>query len=108
MFDSHSFAVISPVTNAPIIRRPFASQCLTDQAVLYAQQAYEVWRKTPLESRLKMLESLLQVIESQRDEIADELTIEMGRYSFCLTPGRLNTLAMKSRAFVSVADTCWN
>lgn len=79
MFDAHVFTVISPINGEAIYRRPFASAQVVEHTLNRANQAYNGWKTTPLAERVRLLELLVKSIEGHQDEIANELTTQMGR-----------------------------
>lgn len=81
---THSMSVeilttISPTTNKPVVSRNGLSDA--DIALLpeIASKAFESYRRTSLSERQATVKRALQLIEEKQDELAKELTEQMGR-----------------------------
>lgn len=74
-----TITTISPTTNQPIITRHGP----TDQELLdlptKSAKAFESYRKTTLEQRQNIVRKALQLLNDRQDELAKELTQQMGR-----------------------------
>ncbi|MCJ1332579.1 hypothetical protein MMC10_009272 [Thelotrema lepadinum] len=70
---------ISPSTNQPILTRNGLSNA--DIALLpdTAKNAFQSYRSTPLEKRQEIVGKALDLIDKKQDELAKELTEQMGR-----------------------------
>lgn len=70
---------ISPTTNKPVVSRNGLSDA--DIALLpeIASKAFESYRRTSLSERQATVKRALQLIEEKQDELAKELTEQMGR-----------------------------
>ena len=76
---TEKITTISPSTNKPILER----HGLTDDELLElpkkAQAAFVRYRRTPLADRQKIVKKALEIINERQDELARELTEQMGR-----------------------------
>ncbi|TKA82488.1 hypothetical protein B0A55_02184 [Friedmanniomyces simplex] len=74
-----TLTTISPTTNHPILTRHGPTD--SDLAALpqRAQTAFLKYRQTPLSSRQKIVKKALQLLNDRQDELARELTEQMGR-----------------------------
>ncbi len=93
---------ISPIHGVPVIERPLTdrdglSRCL-NQAVI-AQQA---WQTTTLEERTRILSQALQHIANRRTELAEEITLQMGR-PISQTGGEIDGFLERARAMIDLA-----
>ena len=70
---------ISPVDGSVFVERPLADGPEIAAAIGRAEAAAPVWRDLPLPDRQAILSSAADFLVSERDEIAEELTWQMGR-----------------------------
>ncbi|WQF80452.1 Putative aldehyde dehydrogenase domain, aldehyde/histidinol dehydrogenase [Colletotrichum destructivum] len=70
---------ISPTTNEPIITRNGVSQADLDELPNTATKAFESWSKTSLADRQAIVKKALNLLLEKKDELAEELTVQMGR-----------------------------
>lgn len=70
---------ISPNTNEAIITRNGVSQEELEQLPQTASQAFKSWRTTKLADRQIIVKKALQYLSEHQDELALELTTQMGR-----------------------------
>ena len=70
---------ISPSTNKPIVERNGPTTDQLTQIPRTAKAAFLKYRKTPLSERQKIVKKALQLITDKQDELAKELTEQMGR-----------------------------
>ncbi|KAK1989237.1 aldehyde dehydrogenase [Colletotrichum cereale] len=70
---------ISPTTNEPVITRNGVSQADLDELPTTATKAFESWSKTSLADRQSIVKKALKLILEKKDELAEELTVQMGR-----------------------------
>ncbi|MEM6742875.1 MAG: NAD-dependent succinate-semialdehyde dehydrogenase [Pseudomonadota bacterium] len=72
-------AVLEPATGETIAQVPHASTADLDEALAASARGFEAWRKTPPARRQKIMEQGARNIEARIDEIAENLTKEMGK-----------------------------
>ncbi len=70
---------VSPTTGEPILTRHGISPSDLEQLPDIATQAFESWRKTTLQQRQDIVRKALAVLDQKKDELALELTVQMGR-----------------------------
>ncbi|KAF1985031.1 aldehyde dehydrogenase [Aulographum hederae CBS 113979] len=70
---------ISPITNQPLLTRNGLSDSDLTALPDVATEAFTSFRKTSLSDRQKIVSKALQTINSKKDELAKELTEQMGR-----------------------------
>lgn len=70
---------ISPTTNEPILTRNGASQTDLQLFPTIATEAFQSFRKTSLKERQDIVRKFLKVLASHESELAEELTVQMGR-----------------------------
>ena len=78
---SETLTTISPSTNQPIVIRRAASPEEIANLPSIAQNAFAAYRKScpTLSSRQKIVTKALQLLNEKQDELAKELTQQMGR-----------------------------
>lgn len=74
-----SFKVISPVDGSVYVERPLPSDAEVDSALAAAHAAQRGWKATPLAERRALMHKFVDAMLSHADEIATELTWQMGR-----------------------------
>lgn len=70
---------ISPTTNEPVLRRNGISQPELELLPRIATEAFESFRKTSLASRQQIVREALGLLAAKTDDLAKELTEQMGR-----------------------------
>src|SRR6185369_5675293 len=70
---------ISPIDNSVYAERELATPAQIETALHGARRAHRDWRSTPVEQRAAILARFCDLFEAKRDEIALELTWQMGR-----------------------------
>jgi succinate-semialdehyde dehydrogenase/glutarate-semialdehyde dehydrogenase len=71
--------VYNPATGEVLGTLPHASTKDLDEALASSQKAYEQWRKETALNRQKILEKACRILEDRFDEVAENLTKEMGK-----------------------------
>ena len=71
--------VLEPATGEAIADVPHASAADLDEALAASAKGFETWRKTPPAQRQKVMEAAARNLEARVDEIAENLTREMGK-----------------------------
>lgn len=80
--------VTNPATGETVSRVAFSSAADVDEAVDVGQNAFEEWRKTPVEQRIQPLFEFKQLLEDHQDELAEILVQEHGK-TFAEAKGEL-------------------
>lgn len=70
---------ISPVTNKPLLFRKALPPAEIALLPRQAERAFEVYRRTPLHHRQEIVAKALDLLESRQEELAKELTEQIGR-----------------------------
>ena len=76
---TETITTISPSTNQPILRRDGLSDADIALLPAIATRAFESWKTVPLEERQKIVRKALDLITEKKDELAKEITEQMGR-----------------------------
>jgi acyl-CoA reductase-like NAD-dependent aldehyde dehydrogenase len=97
-----SLKTISPVDGSVYVERPFAD---ADEIALVLSKAERVsmdWKATPLATRQEILGRAVTALESRRDQLATEITWQMGR-PIVQSPGEIGGLAERARHMIEIA-----
>lgn len=94
---------ISPTTNEPILTRNGISVSDLEALPKTAAEAFLIWRKTSLDERKAIVRKALDILTSRTDELAKELTTQMGR-PIAYTGKEIGTAVKRSEFFLSVCD----
>ncbi|KAL1902338.1 hypothetical protein Sste5346_001314 [Sporothrix stenoceras] len=94
---------ISPTTNEPIVTRNGISQA--DLALLpeTAAKAFQTWRTTKLSDRQIIVRKALDALTSRTDELARELTEQMGR-PIAYTGKEISTAIKRAEFLLKASD----
>ena len=71
--------VYNPATGETLGELPHASIADLDEALAASEKAFQVWRKETALNRQKILEKACRILEDRFDEVAGNLTKEMGK-----------------------------
>jgi len=73
------FDVINPATGEVIAKTPLGSKADVDAAAKAASEAFQTWRRTPVNDRVQYLFKLRNLMREHGDEIAKLITDECGK-----------------------------
>ncbi|KAF2162758.1 hypothetical protein M409DRAFT_26996 [Zasmidium cellare ATCC 36951] len=76
---AEKITTISPTTNKPVVERNGPTDAELAEIPKIAKKAFLKYIKTPLEERQKIVKKALQNITDRQDELAKEITEQMGR-----------------------------
>lgn len=71
--------VYNPATGEVLGQLPHASTADLDEALAASEKAYQIWRKETALNRQKIMEKACRILEDRFDEVAENLTKEMGK-----------------------------
>lgn len=74
-----TITTISPITNKPVLTRNGISAEDLQQLPITATEAFLKFRKTSLKERQDIVKKALKLLNDKQDELAKELTEQMGR-----------------------------
>ena len=77
-YKTNDLEVINPSNEDPYAIISLGSKEDVDSAVKSAKKAFQSWKRTSKEERLKLLEKLLQVYKKRFNEMAKAISDEMG------------------------------
>src|SRR5687768_3045275 len=96
--------VISPIDGTVYTERPLAKSADLDAALERARKAQRAWRNVPIVERAQILNRFCDAFEARRDEIAGELTWQMGRPSR-YAPNEVRGTLERARHMIAIAPT---
>ncbi len=94
--------VVSPVDGSIYVERPLAGPDQVEGALSRASAASAGWRATPLKDRIALVSRAMDWFESHGEELAEELTWQMGRPSR-YAPGEISGLVDRGRTMSRLA-----
>ncbi len=74
-----TITTVSPTTNEPILTRSGVSALDLEEIPKIATEAFKTWRETSLTDRTIIVKKALALLEKQKDQLAEEITVQMGR-----------------------------
>ena len=95
---------LSPIDNSVYAERPLATPQQIDAALALAKKAQREWRSTPIATRAALLSRFCDLFEANRDEIALELTWQMGR-PIRSSPSEVRGTLERARHMIAIAPT---
>jgi acyl-CoA reductase-like NAD-dependent aldehyde dehydrogenase len=96
--------VISPVDNSVYAERPLAKPADIERALDLARKAQHAWRNIPIADRARILARFCELFDAKRDEIAHELTWQMGRPSR-YAPNEVRGTLERARHMIALAPS---
>jgi acyl-CoA reductase-like NAD-dependent aldehyde dehydrogenase len=93
---------ISPIDGSVYVELELATAAVIDEALDRARAVQREWRNTSVEDRAKVLSRFCDEFESQRAEIATELTWQMGR-PIRYSPNEVNGTLERARHMIAIA-----
>ncbi len=95
---------ISPTTGEGILTRHGISQPDVEQIPETAVTAFEGWRKTELKDRQIIIKKALSLLADKQDELAKELTAQMGR-PIAYTGKEVATAVKRAEYLLKISDS---
>jgi acyl-CoA reductase-like NAD-dependent aldehyde dehydrogenase len=93
---------ISPIDGSVVAERTYASHSEIARALAGARAAQTRWREVPLAERAALCARFVDAFVAQRDEIAREITLQIGR-PIAHSPGELRGFEERARAMIAIA-----
>jgi acyl-CoA reductase-like NAD-dependent aldehyde dehydrogenase len=94
---------ISPITNKPIMTRNGATAEELETLPAVANEAYLSFRKTSLSERKTIVQKALELLREKQDELAKELTEQMGR-PIAYTAKEITTAVKRGEHLVKISE----
>lgn len=93
---------ISPSDGAEVARKATASAAEIDAALQTARRAFALWREVPIAERAKLCSAAVDAMLKMRDDIAPELSRQMGR-PIKYAGNELNGFEERARYMIDIA-----
>lgn len=93
---------ISPIDGSVVAERRLATAGDIDQALARAERAFPHWRRMPLEQRIALLSRAVDLFVARKQEIAWEITLQMGR-PIAHSPGEVGGFEERARRMLELA-----
>ncbi|KAK3677907.1 hypothetical protein LTR78_002002 [Recurvomyces mirabilis] len=100
---TETITTISPTTNKPILTRQGPSDSDLTSIPQRAHKAFLKYRKTPLADRKKIVSKALELINDRQDDLAKEITEQMGR-PIAYTAKEVTTAVARGEYLVKIAE----
>ncbi|KAI0445755.1 aldehyde dehydrogenase [Xylaria telfairii] len=98
-----TITTISPTTNEPILTRNGVSASELEEIPKVAAEAFKTWRETSLTDRTIIVKKALGLLEKQKDQLAEELTVQMGR-PITYTGGEIATAIKRANYLIKISE----
>ena len=93
---------VTPVNGSTYVERAVAGEREVDAAIAAAVAAQREWRTQTIEERAAALSAFVDAFVAERDDIATELTWQMGR-PIRYTPGEVRGFEERARTMIALA-----
>jgi acyl-CoA reductase-like NAD-dependent aldehyde dehydrogenase len=94
---------ISPVDGSVYVERQTASSAEIERVLNAAEAARNLWKNTPVTERMALCSKAVDAFLARREEIAEELTWQMGR-PISQAPGEVAGFEERARYMIEIAD----
>ncbi|MCV6604310.1 MAG: aldehyde dehydrogenase family protein [Porticoccaceae bacterium] len=94
---------ISPIDGSVCVERPCAEQSAIDATLAKAQQAQQSWRRQSIAERVALCRKFVEAFVSKKDDIARELSLQMGR-PIAYAGGEVDGLAERASYMIDIAE----
>ena len=96
---------ISPTTNQPVVHRNGPSDAELEGIPVTAERAFQTWSKVSLQERQAKVKRALELLRERQDELAQELTEQMGR-PIAYGAKEVATAALRGEYMLKVSSEC--
>jgi acyl-CoA reductase-like NAD-dependent aldehyde dehydrogenase len=93
---------ITPIDGSIYVERPLATRDEITRTLEQARAAQRAWRQVPLAERAALCHRFIDAFVSRRDELAREITCQMGR-PLRYTPGEIRGFEERARYMIDIA-----
>jgi acyl-CoA reductase-like NAD-dependent aldehyde dehydrogenase len=98
-----TLTTISPITNKPILTRNGLTNDQLGGVLRDVQEAFSLYRRTSLKERQEIVRKALKILDERKDELAHELTEQMGR-PISYTAKEITTAVARANYLVDISD----
>jgi len=95
---------ISPIDGRVVVERELARDAQIEAALEAGVAAQRAWARTTLDERVGLCGRLVEYFEAHAQEIAEEITLQMGR-PIAHSPGEIRGLAQRARHMIAIAES---
>ncbi|HPO13655.1 MAG TPA: aldehyde dehydrogenase family protein [Candidatus Hydrogenedentes bacterium] len=95
--------VINPFTEEVAFTLPMLNEEEIDTTVAHARTAFAGWKNTPMAERKALCEGFMKVFDGMRDEIAKDLTLQMGK-PLQQSRNEVNGMLERTRYMIDIAE----
>jgi acyl-CoA reductase-like NAD-dependent aldehyde dehydrogenase len=96
------FQTFSPIDGSVAVERSYATTAEIARALSAARDAQAQWRRVPLAERGALCSAMVDAFVAKRDEIAAEITLQMGR-PIAQSPGEVSGFEERARHMIAIA-----
>ena len=97
-----TFTAINPATGVVIAEYPHHDDAYIDAALGWAFDAFQIWKRTPIEERALLMNRAAELLESEIPSAAELMTNEMGK-TFAAAKGEASKCALTMRYYAEHA-----
>ncbi|OTB14079.1 hypothetical protein K445DRAFT_63196 [Daldinia sp. EC12] len=94
---------ISPTTNEPILTRNGVTPADLEEIPKIAAEKFQSWRQTSLTDRQIIVKKALKLLEKKKDDLAEELTVQMGR-PIAYTGAEITTAIKRAEYLLKISE----
>jgi len=102
---SKTFKVISPVDDSVVATLPLVDKEQMNVLLHKSAEAQKKWRQVTSKERVAICRKFVEKFQEKKDEIARELTMQMGR-PLSQTPGEVRGTVERATYMINVAEEC--
>jgi len=100
---AETITTISPITNKPIVERKGLTDAELRELPARSAKAFDSFRRTSLKERQAIVKKALQLLSSKEDELAREITEQMGR-PIAYTGKEVATAVARGEYLLKISD----
>ena len=94
---------ISPIDGSIYVERELMSMRDLEKSVELSRAAQKQWQEVSISERAEICEKAVMYFESKQDQIADEISWQMGR-PIAFSGGEVKGLAQRARYMIGIAE----
>jgi len=100
---AETITTISPTTNKPVVTRTGITIAELEKLPTLATEAFKSYKQTSLKERQDIVRKALKILDSKQDELAKELTEQMGR-PIAYTAKEVQTAVKRGEYLVKISE----
>jgi acyl-CoA reductase-like NAD-dependent aldehyde dehydrogenase len=95
--------VINPYSGEAAFTLPMTSAAELDGVVARARKAFTAWKTAPIAERKALCEGFMKAFEAMRDEVAEQITVQMGK-PLSQSNNEVNGMLERARYMIDIAE----